>query len=454
MKISRALAALLAASISLAGAATVVNAAEQSASFRQEYLAGAITWDKVESRAKGEKELNFYYWGGDDTLNVWIDSVVRPAMAERGVKLNPVRITATKDAVDLVLTELAAGKAEGEGSVDVIWLNGENFFTLAQQDALWGSFAETLPNSKNFVWDPASPLSGPNLRDFGTETNGREIPWSGEQYVCAMNGQYVQAADTPATFADLKTYLEDNPGKFTYVKPPHYVGNTFVQEAIYAHNPDGNGAEPFQKSVDEIGAKELARLIAPGLDYLKGIEPLLATADGGKPRYPEDTAALDSMFLNAEVYFNCKFGIYAVNSGLITGRYPEAAQEFIFPEKLMIKNKNYLAIPLNSPNPASALVFADYMSSVDAQASKLKTVGYPVGIDPTQLSANDRELVRIAAPSHYGVTSEELDANAVADTNASLVDIIEATWLEYIERGSDKPIAEIVADAVGKSAPE
>jgi putative spermidine/putrescine transport system substrate-binding protein len=434
-------------------AATGAGRADDGAeTFRKAFLAGELDWEAVTAQAAKEKAVNFYYWGGDDALNVWVDRTVAPAMKTAGVKLNPVRITSTKDAVDLVLTELGSGRGPGEGSVDLVWINGENFYTLAQQNALWGSFAEKLPNSRNFIWNASNPQSIPNLRDFGFETRAREIPWSGEQYVCAVNKAYVDASVTPSTFDEMKTYLESNPGKFTYVKPPHYVGNTFVQEVIYAFNPDGNGADPFQKTIEELGADELARLIEPGLGYLKSIEPLLASADGGKPRYPEDTAALDTMFLNGEIYFDCKFGLYAVDTGIRTGRYPETAKEMIFPKGLMIKNKNYLAIPLNSPNPASALVLANYMSSVEAQASKLKQVGMPAGIDIVTLSQDDAAFLRIAAPVHYGVTQSEFDTNAVADTNASLVDIIEATWLEYIERGSDKPIREIVADAVSKQA--
>ena len=59
----------------------------------------------------------------------------------------------------------------------------------------------------------------------------------------------------------------------------------------------------------------------------------------------------------------------------------------------MIKNKNYLAIPANSPNPASALVFANYMASVDSQASKLEKAGMPVGIDLWRLPADEAAAV-------------------------------------------------------------
>lgn len=443
MKRSAAFASLIA----LATASAVQAEDADTAAFRDAFLSGEADWAAVEARAQEEGAVNLYYWGGSDLLNVWMDRVVAPALSEKGVELNPVRITGTKDAVDLVLAEKNSGKGVGEGSVDMIWLNGENFATLKRQDALLGSFAPLLPNAANLEWNPDDERSLLNLRDFGVETDGAEVPWSGEQYVCAYNADRVDADEVPSTFAELRTYLEANPGKFTYVKPPHYLGNTFVQTAVYAHNPDGTGAEPFQQSADDIPAEELARLIAPGLDYLRELEPLLLDAAGGTPRYPEDNAALDGLFLNGEVDFNCKFGLYAVATGLSTGTYPEAATQFVFPEGTMIKNKNYLAIPANAPNPAAALVLADWMTSVEAQASKLQMTGMPSGIDSWKLDEAGAQAIAEASPGLVGVTQEELDANAAPDTNATLVDVIEATWLEYIERDSGDPIEAIVTRA-------
>lgn len=430
------------------GLTQIAHAEEAAEKFRADFLAQKLSWDDVTARAKQEGTVNLYYWGGSDAINVWMDSSVAPALAKLGVTLNPVRITGTKDAVDLVLAEINAGKSTGDGSVDAIWLNGENFFTLSKQNALFGAFADKLPNSANIEWDTADPRALLNLRDFGVETNYQEMPWSGEQYICAVNRQYVPDAATPHTFAEMQAYLSQNPGKFTYVKPPHYIGNTFVQEVIYAHNPDGTGATPFQNSLETLGGDELARLITPGLQYLKTIAPLLADYNNGNVRYPEDTAALDGMFLNGEVHFNCKFGLFAVATSLANGSYPEQAEEFIFPAGNMIKNKNYLAMPINSPNPASALVMINYMSSVEAQATKLKATGMPVGIDPWKISGQDAGVLESAAPGHIGSSQVALDANIAPDTNASLVNIIEAVWLDYIERDAGETIAELVAKAV------
>ncbi len=415
--------------------------------FRDTFLNGGAPWDSVQTRAKTEGGVNLYYWGGSDPLNIWMDQVVAPDLAELGVTLNPVRITGTKDAIDLVLAERGAGKGLGAGSVDAIWVNGENFATLKRQNALFGGFADKLPNSGHFEWDEADARSLLNLRDFGVTTDAAEVPWSGEQYVCSLNSDRVERGEAPATFAELATYLETHPGKFTYVKPPHWLGNTFVQAALYAHNPDGTGGAAFQNTLAELGVAELTRLIQPGFEYLKNIEPLLLGAQGGNIRYPEDGAALSGLFLNGEIDFACQFGLYAVATGLADGSMPEGAEAFVFPQGNMIKNKNYLVIPSNAPNPAAALVLANYMASVAAQASKLQYTGMPAGIDPWTLTPEEAKIVTAAAPDLIGVTQAELDANTAPDTNATLVDVIEAVWLEYIERASTDPFDAIVARA-------
>ena len=72
----------------------------------------------------------------------------------------------------------------------------------------------------------------------------------------------------------------------------------------------------------------------------------------------------------------------------------------------------------------------------------------PPGIDPWTLSTEDAAKLDAASPGLVGVTQAELDANTAPDTNATLVDVIEATWLEYIERDSSDSIESIVETAV------
>ena len=79
----------------------------------------------------------------------------------------------------------AAGKSAG-GSIDMIWINGENFRTAKQARLLWGPFAEALPNLRSY--DPEV-----RKRDFGTAIEGYEAPWQKAQFVFAYD-----AARTPA----------------------------------------------------------------------------------------------------------------------------------------------------------------------------------------------------------------------------------------------------------------
>ncbi len=420
-------------------------------SFQEDFLAGELSWDAVLGRAQGEGEVNWFYWGGGENLNTWVDTTVVPGMAELGITMNSRRITNTRDAVDLALAEAAVGRGLGQDtSVDAIWINGENFFTLAQQDLLFGSFADKLPNSQFYFLDPADSRSGANLFDFGFPTEGREMPWSAAQFLCRVDTSRLSRADAPSNFAELEAWLTDNPGRFTYVAPPQFNGNTFVQAVLYAHNPDGTTVSPFLLPAQELGAEEFARLAKPGFDYLKNLEPLLL--GGGDPIYTEDQNTNAALLANGEVDMYCSFGTFAVDVGINDGSLPPTTEAIIFPEGLMIKNKNFIGIPGNAPNPAAALVLANFLSSPESHISKLGEIGFEMGIDAALLSAEDQALAAAAAPPLHGVTAAELSDNAVADTNASQVDIIESVWIAYIQQGDEERTFEQIVDDVFAAA--
>ncbi|WP_068082996.1 ABC transporter substrate-binding protein [Polycladidibacter stylochi] len=411
---------------------------------REDFLHHNLPWQQLLESAQKEQQVNFYYWGGSIPINLWIDQNVTNDLKALGIKLNARRLSTTKEAIDLIVAEMAAGRSYGQGSIDLLWVNGENFYTLKKQNALWGPFADKLPNSKNYDWLSDSITAHLNLYDFGTATNMQELPWSGEQFICAADRQYLPESKTPHTFAELKEYLINSPGKFTYVKPPHYLGNTFVQSVIYAKNPTGTGAIPFQKPITSYTPKQFADLIKPAFTYLQEIEPFLLQASKGNPHYPGTEAALDQLFQNGEVHINCKFGIYAVHNGFITGQYPEKARIFVFPKGLMIKNKSYLVIPKTAPHPASALVAANYFASIAAQSKMVAKAAMPNGIDLAMLNTNEREILQQAAPPLHGLTHEQLSENAAPDMNASLVNIIKTVWLEKIEKKSSETIESVV----------
>ncbi len=441
---------LMAGLLAVLGLVSAQNA--EAVAFQEAFLAGDLSWEDVLARAAEEGSVNWFHWGGSEPLNNWIDTVVKPDLAELGIRLETSRLANTRDAVDLVIADNAAGRGVGEGSVDAIWINGENFATLSRQGLNFGPFSDKLPNSVYFHFDPANPASGPNLFDFGFPTNNEEVPWSGDQFVCFIETERLSRADAPSDFAELRTFLEANPGRFTYIRPPQFNGNTFVQTVLYALNADNAGAEPFQLNAEDLGAEEFARLAQPAYEYLKGLEPFLlggggSEGDRGSPIYPEDPAALDALFTNGEIDMGCKFGMYGTATNIENGVFSETTENIIFPTNGMIKNKNFIGVPGNAPNPAAAMVLANYLSSPENQISKLAAIGYNLGVDGDLLSAEDQEAATNAAPSLAGITLAQLGEVTVPDTNASLIDIIETTWVEYIERQSTESFADIVSAA-------
>ena len=424
-----------------------------AAAFRDGFLAGRVTWNEVLVRARKEGTVNWFYWGGNEVLNGWVDRFVIPEMAKLGVTMKSSRIPNTRDAVDLVVADNTAGRGIGQGTVDAIWINGANTLTLGQQGALFGPFAQRLPNARYFDFDPNSTASRLNLFDLGYPTAGRLMPWGAEQYICYIDSARLPPAKAPGEFKDLEPYVRANPGRFTYIKPPHFNGNTFVETVLYATSPDGY--KSFQKDRKDFTPEEFTKLVTPGFEFLRRIEPFLLGGGGkdgqrGAPIYPENPVANQRRFSDGEVDMGCGFGLFSVPVRIANGAFPPTTQTRAFPRNGMIVGKNFIGIPNNTPRPAAALVLANFLSSPEAQISKLAAVGYPLGLELSRLEPANHEKAVAAAPKMVGATLAELGALGVPDFNSSLVHLIERIWADYIERQSTRPLSEIVTAAFAK----
>lgn len=433
------------------GAAEEAAVIDPPEEFRERFLAGELEWDEVITRARAEGEVEFYHWGGSEALNNWLEVSARPEIEQYGIRLNANRAD-TGEVVDIILADDAAGRGLGEGSVDFVWINGENFRTLKDNDLLFGPFADKLPTSRYYFLDPDDPRSTVNLFDFGTPTELMEMPWSSAQYTFRVDTSRVRRDEVPKNFDELEEWMRANPGRFAYVAPPHYIGSTFVQTVAYAKNPHGTTYEPFQNDPEEFTPGELAELLEPAFAYLRRIEPFLLGGSGveddpGSPLYPSSASALEGRFAGGEIDFTQEFGVYDVDREIRAGNYPETTENIIFPETGMIANKSFLAIPSNAPNPAAALVAINALSTPESHVSKLVEIGYALGVDAPLLPDEQQHRIEEEAPDLRGVTAEELSAAEVPDTNARLVDIIDEVWLEYIAERSTRPFADIVEDA-------
>ena len=152
-------------------AATTAAASPSSGVASTQPSPASAKWDEVLAAAKGQT-VNWYMWGGDETINKLVTGYVKDEAAKLGVTLNQVPISDTVDAVNKVVGEKSAGKNEG-GSVDLIWINGENFATMKQGDLLQCGWVHDLPNDQYIDW------KNPTVNtDFGLPVGDCEAPWS------------------------------------------------------------------------------------------------------------------------------------------------------------------------------------------------------------------------------------------------------------------------------------
>lgn len=128
----------------------------------------ASDWQEIKNEAKGQT-VWFNAWGGDTAINRYLDWVSGEMKTHYAINLKIVRLADAADAVKRIQTEAAAGRKTG-GSVDLLWVNGENFRTLKEANLLQTGWAETLPNWR-YV-DTQLPVR----EDFSVPTQGAESP--------------------------------------------------------------------------------------------------------------------------------------------------------------------------------------------------------------------------------------------------------------------------------------
>lgn len=377
-----------------------------------------VTWDDVLAEAKGQ-QVNWYLWGGSAKINSYVSDWIAKQVEERfGVHLNRVGINDTVEAVNKVLGEAEAGRKSG-GSVDMIWINGENFRTLKQADLLFCGYLEMLPNRKYINWEDPTVIY-----DFGMPIAGCEIPWGRAQVIFVYNPDRVK--NPPQTKAELVQWVKDNPGRFTYPAPPDFTGTFFIKHLLYHV---AGTYEPFLKEFDQKVFDEVAPKLWAVLNEMK---PHLWR---GGTTYPKDRPALHQLFANGEVDFTIETHPDTVGRAIEEGRFPPSTQSYVLKDGT-ISGVHYVAIPSNAANKAGAMVVGNFLISPEAQLEKSKpdVWGVRTALDPARLPENWQQAFN-ALPRHKAVVSDEaLAANSLPEIHATWIPPLEKGWSENVAR--------------------
>lgn len=371
-----------------------------------------LTWDQVVEQARGGT-VNWFMWGGADNINQYVsDHIGGILKRDHGITLNRIGVADAVEVVNIVLSEKEAGVTDA-GTVDLIWINGENFRSMKQADLAFCGYTDLLPNNLLVNWDNPAISN-----DFGVPVDGCEVPWNTVQFAFAHDSAVLP--EPPRSMADLLDWIKANPGQFTYPAPPDFTGSVFVRHVFY-HAAGGADAllGPFdQARFDDAAAKTWA--------ILNEIEPFL-WREG--QTYPNTVVQMNELFANGEVAFTFNYDPAQFGLAVQAGIYPESTRSFGLTDGT-IGNTNYTLIPFNSPNKAAAMVVQNLLLSGEAQLEKAKPEvwGASPAIEISRTAA-DVQAGFAAIEGHPSVVSaEELAKAALPELQADWLTAIEAGW--------------------------
>lgn len=374
------------------------------------------TWDQVVAQARGGS-VNWFMWGGSDPINTYVSTYVADILQrDYDITLTRVPITDAADIVNLVLSEKEAGITD-QGSVDLIWINGENFRAMKQADLAFCGYTDLLPNNTLVDWqNPAI------ANDFGVPVDGCEVPWNTVQFAFAHDSATLP--NPPRDMAGLIEWVKANPGRFTYPAPPDFTGSAFVRH-VFIHAAGGPDAllGPFdQATFDAVAPKAWA--------ILNEIEPFLWRAG---QTYPTTITQLNELFANGEVTLTFNYDPAQFGLAVDAGTYPDSTRSFGLTDGTL-GNTNYTLIPFNSPNKAAAMVVQNVLLSDQAQLEKAKPEvwGASPAIEVSR-TAPEVQAGFSAIVSHPSVVpATELAKAALPELQAEWLTAIEAGWLAKV----------------------
>ena len=388
-------------------------------SFLPVQMAHATSWAELTQQARGQT-VYFNAWGGDDKINDYIQWAGQRLKSEHDITLIHVKLSDTSAAVARILAEKTAGRTS-DGSVDLLWVNGENFAAMKRAKLLQAkSWVFDLPSWQFTDTDELPGL----ISDFAEPTLGLESPWGRAQLVFAYD---TAITNTPPKNADeLKAYIKANPGRFTFPQPPDFVGVSFLKQiALELSNQDPALFKPATEA-------QAARVLAPLWDWLDAVEGDFWR--GGRS-YPADYPSLRQLLGDGEIDIAVSFNPADASNAIAAGDLPSSVRTYIH-QPGTLANIHFLAIPFNAQAPAAARIVADFMLSPEAQIRKADPTiwGDPTVLSYAKLSSEDK-----VAMENLPIGIATLSAGALSATlpepHPSWVKMLEQGWASRYAAG-------------------
>jgi len=370
-------------------------------------------WDRVLEEARGQT-VYWNAWAGEPRMNDYIAWAAREAEARFGVEVVHVKLADTAEAVSRVLAEKAGGR-DRNGAVDLIWINGENFAAMKREDLLFGPWAESLPN-----FPLTDPENNPAVReDFTIPVEGYQAPWGKSQVIFYHHTG--RLPDPPRSMAALLDWARENPGRFTYPRGDHFLGTTFLKQALL----DLAGFdERFYGPTGEVDVTEATR---PLWRFLDRLHPHLWRQ--GRV-FPANGSMLRRLMGDGEIDLALSFNINEATTAVLNYELPPTVDSYVM-DTGTIGNVHFLAIPYNASHKAGAMVLANFLLSPEAQLRKQdpEGAGDSTVLAMNRLSPEMREQFEALSAGPATPTPEELGA-PVPEPHPDWALVLEREWID------------------------
>ncbi|MEY2953202.1 MAG: hypothetical protein RLZZ401_1289 [Pseudomonadota bacterium] len=373
------------------------------------FAQSASAWTAIENKAHGQT-VYFNAWAGSERINAYLQWAGVQVQQRFGVKLEHVKVTDTADVVKRVRGEKSAGRLS-DGTVDLVWINGENFLAMKREALLFGPFAESLP-SFQYVDVAGKPTT---RIDFSEPVEGLEAPWGMAQLTFYADGKKVP--NPPRSMAALLEFARANPGRVTYPRPPQFHGTTFVKQALIEVTADRTALYlPYTPEA-------LAKLAAPLWTYLDALHPHLWR--NGK-QFVQNNGAMRQMMNDGELLLGFTFNPNEAANEIAAKRMADSVASYQF-NSGTLGNTHFLAIPFNAKAKEGAQVLANFLLSPEAQGRKadITVWGDATVLAVDKLPPQERE--RFAAKPMAGQVATF--APVIREPHGSWVDPLEKEWL-------------------------
>ena len=379
----------------------------------------ASEFNKIKKAARGQT-VYFNAWGGDTKINRYISWVANILSERHDITLRHVKLTNTATAVSRILAEKASGR-NTRGSIDLLWVNGENFAAMKRAELLQDQpWVTSLPN-----WRYTNSNTLPAiLLDFGETTEGKESPWGRAQLVFSYDSKTLKSP--PRSAAALADYISLNPGRFTFPQPPDFIGMSFLKQILIELN-DSHIAL-YQPVTDS----SFATITAPLWNWLDKAKPNLWRSGTA---YPANYAVLRQLLADGAVDIAIAFNPTDSSSAIARGELPDSVRTYIH-DIGTLANVHFLAIPFNASAPEAAKVVANFLLSPEAQAKKADIAiwGDPTVLSMPKLSDTQRmEFTKL--PRGVASLSENELARTLAEPHPSWVPRIQSAWIKRYASG-------------------